>query len=336
MGISKPSVSVIICTVDRGCFLRRVLGTIADWRSSFQELIVVVGPTQDDTEFVLLENKHLIDHVIVTTLKNVSVARNLGLRAAAQEIILYLDDDVIPSAEWVESHVRAHQEQGARCGCVAGAVADKTRPDAPLQFSRGVQSRLSESRPVLSQTAEQRYLSNPRWFSGVMGANASYKRAALMQIGYFDEFFEYFLEETDVCLRLLDAGYTIHHTSITVDHYVQPSHNRHDRRHLTCWYALAKNTTYFALKHGCQKCAYSPVFLARLASLLLYRCLLRILRLKLTHRLPVALLLQYMQEAIAGVGEGWKAGLQVHIPQPLSLAASHRNESIHSKFGQNP
>lgn len=75
-----------------------------------------------------------------------------------------------------------------------------------------------------------------------------------MQIGYFDEFYEYFLEETDACLRLLNAGYTIHHTDVTVDHYVQPSHNRRDRRHLTCWYALAKNTTYFALKRGCQRC----------------------------------------------------------------------------------
>lgn len=324
LGMPYPSVSIIICTIDRGNFLRRVLSTIAEWRSSFQELIVVMGPTQDETEFVLLDNKHLIDHVIVTPLKNVSVARNLGLKAASQDLVLYLDDDVIPSAEWVESHVKAHQEQGARCGCVAGAVADKTRPEAPLQFSRGVQSRLSESRPVLSQAEEQRYLSDPRWFSGVMGANASYKRAALMQIGYFDEFYEYFLEETDVCLRLLNAGYTIHHADITVDHYVQPSHNRHDRRHLTCWYALAKNTTYFALKHGCQKCAHSPAFLIRLASLLIHRCLLRILRLKLTHHLPAALLLQYMQEAITGVGEGWRAGLQFHSPESYMSAEAKK------------
>jgi len=334
--MSKPSLSVIICTVDRGSFLRRVISTIEPWRSSFQELIVVVGPTQDDTELVLLENRHLIDQIIVTPLKNVSVARNLGLKAATHEIILYLDDDVIPSAEWVESHVRAHWEQGARCGCVAGAVADKTRTEATLQFSQGVQSRLSESRPVLSQMAKQRYLSNSRWFPGVMGANASYKRSALMQIGYFDEFYEYFLEETDVCLRLLNAGYTIHHAAITVDHYVQPSHNRHDRRHLTCWYSIAKNTTYFALKHGSHKCASSPVFLTRLAYLLLYRCLLRILRLKLTHRLPNALLLQYMREAIAGVSKGWKAGLQFHTPHPLSLLVAEHTTRTEQSLVQDP
>lgn len=315
----NPSVSVIICTLDRGIFLRQVLGAIASWRSSFQELIVVVGPTQDDTECILLENKHFINKTIFTELKNVSVARNLGLKAASQDIILYLDDDVIPSAEWVEAHVKAHQEQGSQCGCVAGSVADKTRPNAPLQFSHGVHNRLSVTHPILSIADEQHYLSSPRWFSGVMGANASYKREALLKIDCFDEFFEYFLEETDVCLRLSNAGYAIHHIDVTVNHYVQPSHNRRDRRHLTCWYSLAKNTTYFALKHGCQW-VYSPVFLIRLAGLLTYRCLLRILRLKLTHHLSNALLLQYIREAIAGVNEGWRAGLQFHKQSSHRLA----------------
>lgn len=315
------SVSVIICTVDRGEFLRQVMDAIADWRSTFQELIVVVGPTQDETDRVLSDNQHLINQIVVTDCKNVSVARNLGLRAASQEIVLYLDDDVIPSAEWVKHHVSAHQAQGQRCGCVAGAVADQTRPEAPLQFSRGVHTRLSASRPVLSAEAEQRYLSSSRWFSGVMGANASYKREALLQIGGFDEFFEYFLEETDVCLRLLEAGYAIHHIDCTVDHYVQPSHNRRDRRHLTCWYALAKNTTYFALKHR-QQWVYSPIFLMRLAALLMYRCLLRILRLKLTHRLPNALLLGYVKSAIAGASEGWRTGIQLHRLRDQHLAES--------------
>lgn len=301
------------------------MSTIAQWRSSFQELIVVVGPTQDDTEDVLLVNQHLITKVIRTELRNVSAARNLGLRAASQDVILYLDDDVIPSVEWVEFHVRAHQEQGGRCGCVAGAVADKTRLHAPLQFSRGVHSRLSESRPVLSIAAEQRHLSSSHWFSSVMGANASYKREALVQIGYFDEFFEYFLEETDACLRLLDAGYRIHHIDVTVDHHVQPSHNRHDRCHLTCWYSLAKNTTYFALKHGGS--VYSPVFLVRLSALLIYRCLLRILRLKLTHHLSNALLLHYIREAIVGVAEGWRAGLQFHTVKAPILAEPKRQPS---------
>ncbi|WOD36903.1 glycosyltransferase family 2 protein [Nodosilinea sp. E11] len=323
--MTQFSVSVIICTVGRSTSLRQVMDSVSSWRSTLQELIVVIGPTQDDTNTVLSEYKHLITQTIVAECKNVSVARNLGLRAASQEIVLYLDDDVIPSADWVEHHGRAHQEQGRRCGCVAGAVADQTRPKAPLQFSRGVHTRMSRSRPVLSLESEQRYLSSAGWFSGVMGANASYKREALLQIGGFDEFFEYFLEETDVCLRLLEAGYTIHHIDCTVDHYVQPSHNRQDGRHLTCWYALAKNTTYFALKHGASHCQDSLWFRMRLAGLLTYRCFLRILRLKLTHRLPNQVLQQYLGEAIAGIRQGWRSGLQFHSAQPQPILSPRRD-----------
>lgn len=282
---------------------------------------MVVGPTQDDTKSILQANKPLITQIVFTEVKNVSIARNLGLKAASKDIIFYLDDDVLPSAEWVEQHLKAHRFylEGA---CVAGAVIDKTRSEASLQFARGVHNRLSVSHPVLSVKAEQRYLSSSHWFSGVMGANASYKRKALLQVGGFDPFFEYFLEETDICLRLLEAGYSIHHIDCSVDHYVQPSHNRRDRHHLTCWYSLAKNTTYFALKHGAKRCMYSPRFVIRLSGLLIYRCFLRILRLKLTHHLPSRLLLQYVKEAIAGIRRGWQAGLQFHgfNPHPKAKA----------------
>ncbi|MEH2283889.1 MAG: glycosyltransferase [Nostoc sp.] len=307
----SPSATVIICTVDRCNFLSRVMRAVSLWRCSFQELILVVGPAQDDTELVLLEYKDIINQVIFTEQRNVSVARNLGLKAATGDIIFYLDDDVIPPQNWIDLHLQIYREQRASCGCVGGVVIDKTQQNFSLQFARGVNSRLSESRPILSVTETTRYISNPQWFCGVMGANASYKREALVRIGYFDEFFEYFLEETDVCLRLQEAGYTIYHTDAAVEHYVQPSHNRRDRRHLTCWYSLAKNTTYFALKHGWQKLPLA-MFLIRLTFLLIYRCLLRILRLKFTHNLPFSLLFQYIQESIVGVRHGWEAGMKLY------------------------
>ncbi|MBD2451338.1 glycosyltransferase family 2 protein [Nostoc sp. FACHB-152] len=305
------STSVIICTLDRSKFLPKVMSAVSRWRDSFQELIVVVGPSQDSTDLVLLEYQDIINKIILTDHRNVSVARNLGLKAATGDIIFYLDDDVIPPDNWIDLHLQIYQKYGVSCGCVGGAVVDKTQQNFSLQFARGVNSRLSESRPVLAKAETDSYISNPHWFPAIMGANASYKREALVKIGYFDEFFEYFLEETDVCLRLQDSGYTIHYIDEPVEHYVQPSHNRRDRRHLTCWYSLAKNTTYFALKHGC-KTLPLPVFIIRLTLLLIYRCLLRILRLKLTHDLPFDLLLQYIYESILGVYHGWAAGIKLH------------------------
>lgn len=304
-------ISVVICTVNRCQSLKKTLNAISEWRSFFIELIVVHGPSEDETTKVLQEHSQLIDTVIVTNSKNVSFARNLGLKVASQDILVYLDDDVIPPKDWLSSHLSFYTAHSQDCGCVAGLVIDKTKPNAPLQFSRGVNSLISESKPVLSEYVSKRYLSNLYWFTGVMGANASYKRSALLQIGGFDEFFEYFLEETDICLRLIHSGYKVYYTDNSVDHYPGQSHNRQDQKHLTCWYSLAKNTTYFALKHAFQKIPL-PILITRLTILLIYRCFLRIIRLKFTHHLSNELLWKYIKESIEGISVGWTAGMALH------------------------
>jgi hypothetical protein len=112
-------------------------------------------------------------------------------------------------------------------------------------------------------------------------------------------------------LRLIQSGYEVHYADVAVDHYPQPSHNRIDQKHLTCWYSLGKNTTYFALKHGFKKVPY-PIFFARLVLILTYRCLLRILRLKFTHHLPNSTLINYIQQAFDGIRAGWTAGINLH------------------------
>ncbi len=309
--MSPTSISIVICTINRCEHLRNTLDAITQCRSDFIELIIVHGPSQDDTDIVLAEYEWLIDKVIVTVSKNVSTVRNLGLTAASGEIIIYLDDDVIPPPQWLESHRNFYMLHGQTCGCVAGAVRDKTKLEAPLQFSRGVNSLIGESRPILSERAAKKYTANPYWFSSVMGANASYRRDVLLQLGGFDDFFEYFLEETDICLRLIQSGYKIYYTDRVVDHYPGKSHNRQDQKHLTCWYSLAKNTTYFSLKHAFSKIPL-PIFVIRLTGLLIYRCFLRILRLKFTHGLPKATIWKYLQESISGIRVGWVAGMKLH------------------------
>ena len=308
--MSLNRISLIVCTINRCEYLRKTLNAISECQSSFIELIIVHGPSQDETNIVIAEYNWLIDKVIVTKSKNVSFVRNLGLNEATGEIIVYLDDDVIPPQQWLDSHRNLYLAHGLKCGCVAGSVRDKTKAGDPLQFSRGISSIMSESKQILSKHSAQQYSANSYWFSGVMGANASYRRDLLLKLGGFDEFFEYFLEETDICLRLIQSGYNIYYTDIIVDHYPGQSHNRQDQKHLTCWYSLAKNTTYFSLKHAFVKVPL-PIFILRLTILLIYRCLLRILRLKFTHNLSNEILWKYMQASIEGVRVGWNAGMKL-------------------------
>ena len=43
----------------------------------------------------------------------------------------------------------------------------------------------------------------------LLGCNCSFRKSALIEIGGFDEEYEYFLDETDVIFRIVDAGYLV-------------------------------------------------------------------------------------------------------------------------------
>jgi GT2 family glycosyltransferase len=243
--------------------------------------------------------------------RNISYSRNKGIKLASGSIIAFFDDDAVPPSEWIEQLVFTYSLHGDKCAAVGGSVRDLTRPGYPLQFRRGITSVLSETIAIRSSDAVNYNQPNGFWYNGLMGTNSSYRKELLEKINGYDEFFDYFLDETDVCLRLIQAGYDIHYADVVVDHYPQPSHNRIDQKHLTCWYSIAKNTTYFALKHGFKAVPF-PILVSRLTLLLIYRCLLRILRLKFTHNLPNSILVNYINESIKGIRVGWIAGLNLH------------------------
>jgi hypothetical protein len=303
--------SIVICTLNRCESLKKTLEATKKLQGASFEIIVVDGPSTDNTTKVLKEYEQDIK-VLKNPLPNISVSRNLALESAEGEIIVSVDDDVIPPPNLLIQLMEIYQNAGDKCAAVGGVVLDKTRNPSVVQFACGKTNLIGEqkvSRDI--QAIPHNLPDDQNWFVTLMGANASYKRNALVKIGGFDNFFEYFLEETDVCVRLVQAGYQIHQTDITVDHYPAKSHNREDQKHLTCWYSLAKNTTYFALKHGFLKIPF-PILVIRLALLIFRRCFLRILRLKLTHNLPLPILWKYIKESLEGVYIGWNAGFALY------------------------
>ncbi|GAP98475.1 glycosyltransferase [Leptolyngbya sp. NIES-2104] len=308
----KPLVSIIICTVDRPHVLERALNSVKQLNdSNFETIIVDASTTSATSQLVDCFSRHsqfAVKFQKVTT-RNISFSRNVGVKLAAGQIVAFFDDDAVLPSDWINQLLTSYLRFGENCAAVGGTVRDLTRPGHPTQFQRGITNVLSETRSIRSRHATNYNHPNGFWFNGLMGTNASFRKDLLEKINGYDEFFDYFLDETDVCLRLIQAGYEVQYTDSVVDHYPAANHNRIDQKHLTCWYSLAKNTTYFALKHGFKRLPF-PVLVIRLARILVYRCGLRILRLKLTHRLPMSTIVDYLQQAIAGVRVGWTSGLE--------------------------
>ncbi len=74
-----------------------------------------------------------------------------------------------------------------------------------------------------------------------IGTNASYRREPLIEVGGFDEEIEYYHDESDVCVRLINQGYkVVQLNNAFVHHKMAPSSRRDGKKRVTNWTAIVK------------------------------------------------------------------------------------------------
>jgi glycosyltransferase involved in cell wall biosynthesis/GT2 family glycosyltransferase len=236
-------VSVVINTYNRARELERCLATLQEQTYRDFEVVVVNGPSTDDTEAVLSRFGEKI-HVGQTPLRVLSVSRNEGIARSSGELIAFIDDDAIAHPCWLEQLVKAFEAPDV--GAAGGLVYRMNARD--IEFRNGVIDR--EGFVLWDQPAEGLHWDwEEGYLNTVSGNNCIFRRAALEQIGGFDERIEYYHDEADVVLRLQAAGFrTVHRPAAITYHQAAPSSNRKSAYELN-WFAVAKNTLYCALKN---------------------------------------------------------------------------------------
>jgi glycosyltransferase involved in cell wall biosynthesis len=82
-----------------------------------------------------------------------------------------------------------------------------------------------------------------------MGTNSSFKKDVLYEVGLFDRNIKYYLDETDVCVRVIKSGYKVKHIDDAIMcHEMIEGHNRKSSYDLN-WTEIMKNVIYFTLKN---------------------------------------------------------------------------------------
>jgi glycosyltransferase involved in cell wall biosynthesis len=244
---APPRISVVINTLNRASSLRSTLESFRwqTYEGEF-EIIVVNGPSTDDTQAVA---ESWLPHVRIGRCSepNLSMSRNIGICMAAGEIVAFIDDDGIPEPEWLEQIAAAFDSP--EVGGAGGRVYDHTGYEFQCEYC--LVDRLGNADIHVRGPTPQRAFPGSFQFPHLLGTNAAYRREILLSIKGFDEEFEYYLDETDVCLRLIDAGYLIRQLERAyVHHKFAASNMRTERRVLRHRYAVMKNKIYFTLKHG--------------------------------------------------------------------------------------
>jgi len=134
---SVPSVSIIVCTYARAALLRETLLSLEQVKGiETAEVIVVDNRSPDHTAEVAAECQTRLAGTVnliyvYESRQGLSIARNRGIKEAKGAIVAFLDDDAIPSEEWLECIVSAF-ERHADAGAIGGIIRplfETTRPD---------------------------------------------------------------------------------------------------------------------------------------------------------------------------------------------------------------
>lgn len=230
-------VSVCVVSWHRPEALRRCVTALSQVQYAPFEIVVVA----DVEGLAALPDGLPIKRVPALT-ANISAARNLGIGQSAGAVVAFIDDDAVPEPSWL-THLTAPFAD-ARVAATGGFV--RGRNGISWQWQGRVVNALGETRDYVPGAAV------PEGFVvKTEGTNMAVRRDVLRDLGGFDPAFEFYLDETDLNLRLGQAGHrTVLVPEAEVHHGFLASARRRRDRVPTDLHQIGASWAVFLRKHG--------------------------------------------------------------------------------------
>jgi glycogen synthase len=238
-------ITIIVNTLNRANLLKDTLASFQHLDYPSVEVVVVNGPSTDESEDLLREWEGKIK-VGKCPEANLSMSRNIGIAMASGEFVAFIDDDAIPEPEWLNQAIMGFDTNDV--AATGGKVFDHTGYSFQYEYANA--NRLGHGKWQLTRSHPHYCFPGSYEFPYLQGTNTIFRRSALLKVGGFDEEFAYYLDETDVCLRLIDEGYLVKQLhDAYVHHKYAPSHIR-TKTTAVYRYPVLKSKIYFANRYG--------------------------------------------------------------------------------------
>ena len=193
----KPRLSVVIPTYNASDLLYDCLESLNNQtvEKNYYEVIVVNdGGARGIGHKLRCSNNNLTIRYFYQENKGAAAARNLGITKAAGEIILFLDDDSLPTTDWLSATIDAWEKFPHFDG-IGGYILSETTDSI---FCRVNSDFFNWYLAKYSQDKNHPFLAT---------CNAGYKKAILKKVGKFDESFTKAAgEERDLNIRITKIG----------------------------------------------------------------------------------------------------------------------------------
>ncbi len=241
-----PRLSVVIPTLNRGRLFHDTVRQVLQQRYADFDLWLIdqsdpPGRASNEELVATLSDPRV--HYLHLDVKGLPNARNEALARVTSEIVLFLDDDVILLDDgFLDAHVAVYADP--KVGGVTGRIVERSvRPNA-----KDTAAHISPG----GRTITNMWGTVRREIESCKGANMSFRRAAIDQVGGFDRRLggTALLEDTDFSYRVRAAGWTlIYDPACELVHLSAPSGGVRVEDALRGEIWRFRNTTYFVLKH---------------------------------------------------------------------------------------
>lgn len=307
--MSSPTISVIISTCNRAEALAGALEALCSQRGAVFEVVVVNGPSEDNTKQVLTRWADRIK-VAACPVRNIPVSRNIGLETTAGELVVFIDDDGRPVDEhWLQRYAEAfNNDETGHIGAWGGPVRHMDSQNA--EFDGGM---MSDYGFMFFHPDWPRPPQGRHWRAMVCGCNMAFSRHALLAIGGFDERYTYYAEEADACRRLHTNGLeVIRLPGNAVRHY--PDRLKRQNHPLDRdWQIVSRSDTLFAMRHG--QDPYAKRLLKTIFFAWQKHYVVELRQARVADEMPFTLWCRCMVRVARGVASGLWLSLAIH-PRP--------------------
>jgi glycosyltransferase involved in cell wall biosynthesis len=195
----EPSLTVIIPSYNRRDPLREVLAALNRQSYApelFDVLVVLDGSTDNSAELVRsLETPYELS-LVEQHNRGLAGARNRGAGEARQELLVFLDDDLVPETQFLAAHVAGHDSASGE-HVVLGDCPPLARDGGfwPVFF-----------RAIWDLHYRAKAQPHHRWtYADIVGGNCSVARSLVLESGGWDERFVR-REDWELGVRLLRRG----------------------------------------------------------------------------------------------------------------------------------
>lgn len=262
--------TIVIPTYNRENILCNTLISVIKecQKCEYSTEIIVVDQTKKHIDSTCEFLKKIQNEKLITLINeekpSLPAARNIGIKAANGNIIMFLDDDVELRENFINEHMTCYKENDKVVATVGKVTICNNSKDNILLNNK------SKLKKKIKEIMFEKYSNNASIITKqglvisdfsvdgflhadtVIGCNMSFKKVIFEECGLFDEKYigNAIREETDLCCRIRKKGHLIRYNSKAhLYHIMFNTGGCRNEKDISYWERFFYNQCYFLIKN---------------------------------------------------------------------------------------